>query len=225
MTKKTRITILTLTAALILGGSLHALSAAGSSRKETQPQPAPRQQRDPMEQAKLDFNRALDYRDSAWELEAKAAENPQKAEKLLGKADKKYRKMENALRSAIAANPQMHEAYSSLGYALRKTGRFDEAVEAYDRALQLNPSYSEAIEYRAEAYLALGRLDDVKTAYMELFRTDRERADELMAAAKKWLKSQSAEGDGAVQDFAAWLVEREQIASQTAMLSPGSEDW
>ena len=78
--------------------------------------------------------------------------------------------MEDALRAAIANNPQLHEAYSSLGYALRKTGRFDESIEAYNRALQLNPSYSEAIEYRAEAYLALGRLDEVKAAYMELFR-------------------------------------------------------
>lgn len=200
--------------------------AAGSSRQEPTPPPAPApQQVDPTEQARLDFNRALDYRDSAWELEAKAEAAPDKAEKLLAKADKKYRKMEDALRSAIANNPQLHQAYSSLGYALRKTGRFDESVEAYNRALQLNPSYSEAIEYRAEAYLALGRLDEVKSAYMELFRNDRERADELMAASKKWLKSNMAEDDAAVQDFAAWLVEREQVAGETAMLLPGSEGW
>lgn len=220
----TRIALATLGAVMIVSAGVQTVYAAGGSRQKTQPpsrqQP---QQRDPAEQARLDFNRALDYRDSAWKLEAKARDKPNKAEKLGAKAEKKYMKMEEALRAAIANDPQMHQAYSSLGYALRKTGRFDESIEAYDRALRLEPSYAEAIEYRAEAYLALGRLDDVKEAYMELFRIDRQHADELMAAAQKWLASEP-EGEG-VEDFAAWVEERSQVASETAMLSPGSEGW
>lgn len=221
--KNASIVTTALAATLIVAGAVSALHAAGSSRQEPQPQPQPPQQRDPGEQARLDFNRALDYRDGAWELEAKAAEKPDKAEKLLAKAEKKYHKMEAALREAIANDPQLHQAYSSLGYALRKTGRFDESVEAYDRALQLEPSYAEAIEYRAEAYLALGRLAEVQDAYMELFRIDREHADELMAAAQKWLASEP-EGEG-IDEFAAWVEERAQVASETAMLSPGSDGW
>ncbi len=170
------------------------------------------------------FNRALEYRDKAWKLEAEAAESPDKAEKLLKKADKEYGKAVKKLREAVEAKPDFHQAYSSLGYALRKTGELEASIEAYDRALELAPGYPEALEYRAEAYLGLGRLEEVQEAYMELFRNDRKRADELMAAMDAWLE---ANGDASgAEEFRAWVEERAQIAAQTAELGgEAGADW
>ena len=76
-----------------------------------------------------------------------------------------YRRALDEFRKATALDSTHYQAFSSLGYILRKTGDMDGALAAYDRALALNPNYAEAIEYRAEANLMRGRLDDMKRAY------------------------------------------------------------
>ena len=50
-----------------------------------------------------------------------------------------FRAAELHLREAIAQAPESDELYKVLGEVLAKEGRFDEAVEACDRALALNP--------------------------------------------------------------------------------------
>ncbi len=190
------------------------LAAGGSSVPSTNPE----------DQAAAAYERGLEHRDKAWQLEAEAESSTDENEKgkLQSKAKKEYEKAIRAFRSATESNPQMHQAYSSLGYALRRTGQFEESLAAYDRALQLQPDYSEAIEYRAEAYLGLNRLDEAKDAYMQLFRADRERADELMAAMQRWVEQRRADAGGVdpstVEAFSAWLEERQKIAASTASL-------
>ncbi len=185
----------------------------------------------PEQNAERHYNHGLKYRDKAWDLEKRAAKaQGAEAEKLTKKAQKEYAKAVKSQRNAVTANPRMHQAHSSLGYALRKTGAFDEAVKAYDMALKISPRYTEAIEYRAEAYLALHRLGDAKSAYLTLLRNDQARADELMTAMKKWLtrnESGSAEVSGAdLEAFSTWVEERANIAGHTAMLVPEpARDW
>ena len=108
---------------------------------------------DPADQAAEAYNRGLESRDKAWKLEEQAAasENAKERAKLEGKAQKEYAKAIRAFRSATESDPQMHQAFSSLGYALRKTGEYEESLAAYNQALDLEPGYTEAIEYRAEA--------------------------------------------------------------------------
>ena len=172
------------------------------------------------------YNKGLKHRDKAWEYEAKAAGlEGNKAEKMLEKARKEYEKAIKAQQEAIKLEPRAYQALSSLGYALRRVGRYDESIAAYDRSLALNPSSTEAIEYRAEAYLELGRLDDAKDAYMHLFTADRAKADELMTAMQKWVESRSGAEDTTIQEFSAWVEERAQLAEQTAMLSGGEPGW
>ena len=48
---------------------------------------------------------------------------------------------ERHLREAISRHPNSHELYKALGDVLAKRGRFEEAIEACDRALVLNPLY------------------------------------------------------------------------------------
>lgn len=171
------------------------------------------------------YNKGLKHRDKAWEYEAKAEElEGAKAEKMLEKARKEFEKAIRAQQEAIQLDPRAYQAHSSLGYALRRVGRYDESIAAYDKALEIQPTYAEAVEYRGEAYLGLGRLDDAKGAYMQLFSSDRAKADELLAAMQKWCDAQT-EGGAEVEEFAAWVEERVQLAEQTAMLSGSRPGW
>ncbi len=203
-------------AILALGMPPHPSQAAGGSSAPSV---------SPADQAADDYNRGLGHRDKAWQLEerAAAADDPEERGKLEAKALKQYEKAMRAFRSAIEANPRMHQAYSSLGYALRKMGDYQQSLEAYNKALELEPGYTEAIEYRAEAFLGLNRTEEAKQAYLQLFRDDRERADELMAAMKRWVEERTSDPQGldtsVVEEFAAWLEERSEIAGQTASLA------
>ncbi|MEE8137864.1 MAG: tetratricopeptide repeat protein [Thermoanaerobaculia bacterium] len=200
------------------------LEAAGGSS-------TPTPTRSPQDEAKAAYERGLRYRDKAWKLEEKAAAStdPKARGKLEGKVQKEFQRAVRAFRDATRSNPRMFQAFSSLGYALRRTGDYEASLEAYNRALELESRYAEAIEYRAEAYLGLNRLDDAKTAYLRLFRGDRERADELMSAMKKWVERRRAEPGTldrtTIDAFAAWVEERARISEQTASLSGGASSW
>ena len=178
--------------------------------------------RTPEEIAESRYNRGLKKRDKAWKYEAKAAEadSEKKRSKLEAKAQKQFKKSIKDFRRAIDKNPILYQAHSSLGYALRRTGQYEAALQAYDEALRLQPAYAEAVEYRAEAYLGLGRLDEVKAAYVQLFVLERARADELMQA---FVQQRERQPDGlapeALAGFATWVRERREIAQQTARLS------
>ncbi len=183
----------------------------------------PRVELTPEQRADQHYNRGIELREKAWELE-KEAEGKSASEraKLDGKIEKSYRKAIREYQSAVGLDGKHYRAYSDLGYALRKVGEYQEALAAYDAALGMVPTYAEAIEYRAEAYLGLGRLDEAKEAYLHLFEHDRGRADLLMAAMEKWVERHRAE-PGAVDPaqldaFAQWVAQRSQLADQTASL-------
>ena len=206
-----------LAALALLPLSLYA--AGGSAPPQTNPE----------DEAAAAYKRGLEHRDKAWKLEEErdgATDEKQRA-KLDNKIGKEYDKAIRAFQSATGSDPKMHQAYSSLGYALRKAGRFEESLAAYNQALELQPDYAEAIEYRAEAYLGLNRLDEVKEAYMQLFRDDRERADELMAAMENWVVQRREDSAGldsaSVEAFAGWVEERKKVAGSTARLDSESD--
>ena len=56
-------------------------------------------------------------------------------------------------RRRVRLDHSMHEAYTYLGYANRKLGRYGEALHAYEQALKINPDTPYAIEYQGEAFL------------------------------------------------------------------------
>jgi len=79
------------------------------------------------------------------------------------------------------------------------------------------------MEYRAEAYLALNRIDDARQAYLDLFGADRKQADILMAAMKSWVAARHTEPAGVSPDalatFEKWIGERDGIAKQTSSMA------
>lgn len=210
--------ILPAVTATVLAAS--ALWAAGGT-------PAPSE--DPADQAAQAYERGTRHRDRALELESEAAETDgERREKKLAKATDAWEQAARAYRTAVDEDPELHRAHSDLGFALRKLGDYEASLAAYDRALALAPGYGEAIEYRGEAYLKLGRLEEVQDAYMELFRSDRELADELMGAIRTWLDERAGDpGDldpAALQDFSVWAEERARAAEQTADLGTASAE-
>jgi tetratricopeptide (TPR) repeat protein len=117
------------------------------------------------------------------------------------------------LEYVVRKQPKSYPAQSELGFTLRKLGRFDDSLEAYDKALAVKPGYAPAIEYRGEAYLELGRLTDARAAWEKLTNLDAELADQLLAKMQRWVARQKAKPDGATSpdalgEFEAWLAER-----------------
>jgi tetratricopeptide (TPR) repeat protein len=105
----------------------------------------------------------------------------------------------------------------------KSKSQHEASIKKYDKALVLQPAYTPAIEYRAEAYLGLNRLQEVKTAYMMLFNADRARADELAAAMQRWIEKRQSDSAGVdpttLDDFMKWVAERKQLSSQTSSLT------
>lgn len=124
---------------------------------------------------------------------------------------------------AAKADPNMKEAWNHIGYTNRRLGSYDASLAAYEKALALNPQYTEAIEYRAEAYLALNRIDDAKAAYMALFSESRAHATVLMQSMQNWVAERRRQPAGLsaadIDSFARWVEERAAIAQQTASLA------
>ena len=204
---------------------LAAASGSNAMQPPRQQMPAP----SPEQEAVEYYNDGISYRDKAekYEKEAVAENDAAKKAKLLEKSKSSHEASIKKFLKAVAKNPQMVPAWGSLGYAYRKTGNYPVALEAYDKALALEKNYTPAIEYRAEAYLGLGRLDEVKAAYMTLFNADRKRADELTSAIDRWLEQKKADPAGVdpakLEDFGKWASERKQLAAQTSSLTSGQE--
>lgn len=123
---------------------------------------------------------------------------------------------------AAKADPNMKEAWNLIGYTNRRLGAYEASLAAYEKALALNPQYTEAIEYRAEAYLALNRIDDAKAAYMTLFTESRAQAGVLMQSMQNWVAARRKQPAGVptadLDSFAQWVEERAAVAQQTASL-------
>lgn len=209
-----------------------ALPASGSG-SGSMPQPrVERQQMTPEQEAVTFYNDGISYRDKAVKLEAEASAetDAKKREKLEAKAKDKHEDSIKKFVRATEKNPSLYPAWGSLGYAYRKTGNYNASLEAYGKALQIQPNYTPAIEYRAEAYLGLSQLDEVKSAYMMLFTVDRKFADELGVAIEKWLVKRKTDPAGLdpekLEEFSRWAEQRKQLASQVSSVTmPRNERW
>ena len=157
------------------------------------------------------------------EMKAAATTDPQKAAKLQAKIAKGLENAAADLERAVKNDPTLYQAYSELGFTLRKMGKFPESLAAYDKALEIQPDYTPALEYRAEAYLGLNRIDDARKTYTELFSVDRPRADALLIAMKSFVAARRADAAGLdaaqLDTFGKWVEQREIIHGQTVALT------
>lgn len=173
----------------------------------------------PKENAAVSYQAGLKHRDRATKLEAKAAKETRdrKLAKINKKIQKEYLKATDDFEKSIEHFSGFYEVHSSLGFALRKVGRFDASLAAYNTSLGINPAYGNAIEYRGEAYLGLNRLADAKDAYMKLFSIDLALAGQLLTAMDEWVDSRRVDPKDldrtVVEQFATWVHQRTELAS------------
>lgn len=182
----------------------------------------------PEQTAVNEYNSGLRYREKAEENDAKAGtqSNAKKRAKLEAKRDALFEKAAKRFEAAIKAKHDFAQAHGSLGYALRRLGRYDESMQAYDTALGINPNYPAAIEYRAEALLGLDRVPEALKAYERLAVISAEHAAELLAAVKTWAGDEANAEAATASDVAAWVAHREEVSSTTASgAAGGSRSW
>ncbi len=79
-----------------------------------------------------------------------------------------WNKAVDLLSKAVLYDPKNADAHNFLGYAYRKTGRFDASFNHYQEALKLNPRHKHAHEYIGEAYLLTDNLPKAEAHLAEL---------------------------------------------------------
>ncbi len=171
--------------------------------------------------ARKAFNAGVKSMAKAREYESAAASaaNADKKAKELDKMGDAYNRALDQFTEALSNNGDMVEAWNNVGYIHLKLGAFAEAVDDYNHTLALKSDFPEAIEHRAEALMAVDRVDDAKAAYMDLFNHQRPLADQLLAVMQQWISDHRANLNGMrstdIDTFEKWVQERERIA-QTA---------
>lgn len=165
----------------------------------------------PYAQAALDAygdGYAIVERAARLEEDARAASRNRDA--LMSDARLAYKDALERFELAIGADSRMYEAHTYVGYVLRKLDNHEEALAAYEKALDLKPDYVRAIEYQGEAFLGLNRFEDAKRNYLRLYALDAERADRLLDAMHQWVAATRHAGRNreATSAASAWLRTR-----------------
>jgi hypothetical protein len=158
----------------------------------------------------------------ALEADAAATSNPDKKARDMERVSDEYNVALDAFTEALSNKADIVEAWDQVGYIHLRLGAYREAIDDYNHTLTLKPELMEAIEHRAEAYLAVDHLEEVRIAYMDLYTHTPDLAAQLMAAMQKWLAEHPADSRGLrsseIDGFAKWVNERDGIAKQTASL-------
>src|SRR5262245_13708327 len=201
------------------GGDLGGRSAGGSSPSRAQ-----------KAQAKFEAGEA--HRKRAVELEARAdaAGDTAAAGWLREQARDEFEASLRDYSGAARENRDFAAAHNGIGFTRRKLGDYEGALEAYDRALEIKPGFPLAIEYRGEAYLELGRLDDAKGAYQALVDRERDLSDQLLrkmqAFVERRRRDPGALPPAEIDAFARWVEERAQGAPPAAHApAAGGASW
>jgi tetratricopeptide (TPR) repeat protein len=178
------------------------------------------------------FENAKKHLDEAKNLEARLekATTPDERKELADDLHDEYDDARGDLEFVVRKQPKSYPALSELGFSLRKLGRFDDSLEAYDKALALKPGYAPAIEYRGEAYLELNRLAEARGAWEKLSNLDPELADQLLAKMQRWLVRQKEHRNGEIEsdalgEFEAWLSERKLSDLPPGFVQSASTRW
>ena len=144
-------------------------------------------------------------------------EKKAKAEEKLGDA---YGTALDQFTEVLRNKSDMYDAWNQVGYVHLKLGAYRESIDDYDHALKLKPELPVAVANRALACLMTDRLDEAKTAYMELFFHERPLADELLVHMQDWVQRHRAASNGVrpadIDAFDKWVTERGGIAKTAA---------
>jgi tetratricopeptide (TPR) repeat protein len=153
--------------------------------------------------------------DAAAKLADKAADAPseEKRQALLEKRTKALQQAVEKFQEAIGYQPDLLDAYTGLGAALRELGQYGDALQVHARALEADSDREEDFRGWAGSLLALDMLGDATTAYTRLATSRPDQAAILMETMKAWLAEKQADpGDLSpedVQRLADWIAQHE----------------
>ena len=157
-----------------------------------------------------------------YEAAAALAPNEDKKNAALEKQNDSYGRALDQFTAALSNQGDLYDAWNCVGYIHLRLGAYAESVDDYNHTLAMKPDLMEAIEHRAEAYMAIDRLDEAKRAYMEVFNHEPKLADRLMVTMQRWVTEHRADAHGMrvsdIDGFDKWMQERDGIAKQTASL-------
>ena len=190
----------------------------GGSKKSEKPEKSDRERR--IEADRL-YNVGLSHRDKAWSYAKQVADATGKDQRgYLKSAEREYKQAIKALEKATKEDRNHYPAWGSLGYAYRKTGKYKKALKAYDKSIALKADYVEALEYRAKAYLGLGRVEDAKADYATVVKKDDRAARTFLAAALAWSMNEKADGRKKIKRGEATVFEK-WVRDEQERLGPG----
>jgi tetratricopeptide (TPR) repeat protein len=191
----------------------------------------------PRELAMASFQRGEAARKDAIEAmqQAQTATDAAAKQEALDTATDRIKRALRYYKEATRADRRAYYAWNGMGFCQRTLGDNEAALASYDKALKIEPGFPQAVEYRGEAYLNLGKLEDAKAAYLDLFGRERPLSDLLLHKFQAWvaLAKQNPQSPGAqarLDEFAKWVEERAALAQQTASLAPAAtvtdfENW
>jgi tetratricopeptide (TPR) repeat protein len=214
------VTLVPITASAQMGGAMSGRPGAGVAPQAPMDPDASTEKPDAA--AKKAYAAGLKALAKAKEHDAAAdkSPNPDKKAKELEKADDAYSRALDEFTEALANKGDMIDAWNYAGTIHLRLGAYAEAVDDFNHVLHQNAVLYPAIESRAEASLALDRLDEVKSAYMDLSSHAATLADQLMLAMQQWVKSRRADPKGMRADgidaFDKWIQERAAAAKAAA---------
>lgn len=89
---------------------------------------------------------------------------------------------EKLFREVLEIEKDVAAAHTNLGYVLRKQGeaKHGEALEHYNRALEIDPKLAAALHYRGVLHRLAGREDAAKADHQRLAKLDPALAERLM---------------------------------------------
>ncbi|MGQ0577380.1 MAG: tetratricopeptide repeat protein [Betaproteobacteria bacterium] len=102
------------------------------------------------------------------EDDAPASDDPNFQEGKKAVESQDWNKAVDLLSKAVQSDPKNADAHNFLGYAYRKSGKFDASFNHYNEALKLNPKHKHAHEYIGEAYLLTDNLPKAEQHLAEL---------------------------------------------------------
>jgi protein O-mannosyl-transferase len=81
-----------------------------------------------------------------------------------------YKSEETFWTDTLAKNPDCWMGYNNLGNALLQKGQVDEALEQFQKALEINPNYAQANYNLGVALFQKGELDEAIAQFQEVLR-------------------------------------------------------
>jgi len=108
----------------------------------------------------------------------------------------KYADAQKRFEAALAENERFAEAHNNLAFSLRKQGveYYDEALEHYNRAIELNPKLAEAYMYRGVLHSLMGDEGKALADHATLAELNRKLADALQVAIASGEEPEGLEG-------------------------------